>query len=265
MGEENGPAGFSPVGQTDSQRKAMANYLKKINPYPSVVVVHTHSNDSLQNEYLTPLLGFQNLDGPSMQIGNPARVNERIQKWVSDSEKAGKRWLVNLDETGPAWKGVMPDSHDAQHDTVRNECLWGTLLAGGTGVEWYCGYRYPHNDLNLEDFRSRENWWKQSVFATQFVRQFPLEEMRPNNALVNVKGAFCLEKPGEVYLVYLPAGALNAKINLQGGKTFLVNWFNPRTAGDYQTGTVTSIMGKGYQRIGNPTIDIEKDWVAVIR
>jgi hypothetical protein len=48
--------------------------------------------------------------------------------------------------------------------------LWGALMAGATGVEWYFGYRYPHNDLNLEDFRSRENWWKQSTIATQFMK-----------------------------------------------------------------------------------------------
>lgn len=265
IGEENGPAGFSPIGQTDQQKKDMMNYLKQVNPYPNIVVVHTHSDDQHQDGYLNPMMGFENIDGPSMQIGNPMRVNERMQKWVKESANSGKRWLVNLDEIGPHWKGVMPDSHDALHDTVRNECLWGALLAGGAGVEWYFGYRYPQTDLTCEDFRSRDNWWKQSAIATQFIGQFPLEEMQSNNALVNVKGAFCLEKPGETYVVYLPAGTQNAKISLPGEKTLSVKWFNPREGGDMQDGTVKSVQGKGFQNIGNPPTDLDKDWVVVVR
>jgi hypothetical protein len=265
MGEENGPAIWTPIGQTHQQKVDMANYLKKTNPFPNIVVVHTHADDGKQDEYLTPFLGFENFDGPSMQIGNPARVNERMQKWVAESGKAGKRWLVNLDEIGPHWKGVMPDSHDALHDTVRHECLWGALLAGGAGVEWYFGYRYPHTDLTCEDFRSRENWWKQSTIATQFMQQFPLEEMQPNNTLISVKGAFCLEKPGEIFVLYLPAEKTNARISLPGEKTFAVKWFNPREGGEMQDGTVTTVHGNGFQNIGNPPAEVEKDWVLVIQ
>lgn len=265
IGEENGPTNWSPIGQTDAQKKDMMNFLKQVNNYPSIVVLHTHSNDSHQDEYLNPMLGFENMDGPSLQIADPARVHERVKKWIDESAKAGKRWLVNLDEIGPAWKGVMPDSHDAQHDTVRQDCLWGTLLAGGAGVEWYCGYRYPHNDLNLDDFRSRDTWWKQSTLATRFVQQFPLEEMKCSDELVNSKDAFCLEKPGEIYIAYLPAGTQNTKINLSGDKTFSIKWFNPREGGEMQAGTVETVQGKGFQSVGNPPAESEKDWVVVLQ
>jgi hypothetical protein len=159
----------------------------------------------------------------------------------------------------------MPDSYDALHDTVRHECLWGTLLAGGAGVEWYFGYRYPHNDLNCEDFRSRDNWWKQSTIATRFVLQFPLEEMRANNTLVNIKGAFCLEKPGELFLVYLPAGTENARLSLPGEKKYSVKWFNPRIGGELIDGTVSGVQGKGFISLGIPPYETEKDWVAVVQ
>lgn len=265
IGEENGPAVWSPIGQTDQQKKDMISFLKKVNPYPSIVVLHTHSDDKHQDEYLNPMLGFSGLDGPSMQIGNPAHIHERIKKWVDESEKSGKRWLVNLDEIGPAWKGVMPDSHDATHDTVRQDCLWGTLLAGGAGVEWYCGYRYPHNDLNLDDFRSRDIWWKQSTIATQFMLQFPLESMNSNDEIINVKGAYCLEKQGELYLVYLPAGTQNAKIDMKGDKNFSIKWFNPREGGEMLDGTVKTVSGNGFQNLGNPPENDEKDWVVLIQ
>ncbi len=265
IGEENGPTKWSPIGQTDAQKKDMMNFLKKVNPYPSIVVLHTHSNDSHQDEYLNPMLGFGNLDGPSMQIADPTRVHERVKKWVEESEKSGLRWLVNLDEIGPAWKGVMPDSYDAQHDTVRQNCLWGTLLAGGAGVEWYFGYRYPHTDLSLEDFRSRDIWWKQSTIATHFIQQFPLEEMKCNDESVNIKGAYCLEKPGEIFIVFLPAGTKNAKINVSSDKTYSIKWLNPREGGELQIGSLVTVQGKGFQNIGNPPADIEKDWVVVVQ
>lgn len=265
LGEENGPAKWTPIGQTDKQRKDMANYIKNTNPYPCNVVLHTHANDEHQDLYLEPMMGFKNFDGPSLQIGNPLRVHERVKKWVEESENNNNRWIVSLDEIGPAWKGVMPDTKDAKHDTIRHECLWGTLLAGGSGVEWYFGYRYPHNDLNLEDFRSRDNWWKQSTIATQFMQQFPLEEMKSMDELVNVKGAFCLANPGEVYVAYFPIGTKNAKIKLNSDKTFMVKWFNPRTRGELQMGSIKEISGKTPQTIGTPPTDSNKDWVAVIR
>lgn len=265
IGEENGPTDWSPIGQTDAQKKDMANYLKQANPYPSIVTLHTHSDDEHQDKYLIPMLGFENLDGPSMQIGNPLRVNERIKKWVDESENSGKRWVVNLDEIGEHWKGVIPDSYDFSHDTIRQNCLWGSLLAGGSGVEWYFGYRYPHTDLTCEDFRSRENWWNQSTIATAFIQQFPLEEMRNNNELVNNKNAFCLAKQGELYLVYLPMHSSNCQIKLNSDELFSVQWFNPRKGGELQEGSISEISGHEFLYIGNPPEEPEKDWVVVIQ
>jgi hypothetical protein len=264
IGEENGPTEWSPIGQTDAQKKDMITFLKQVNPYPSNVVLHTHSNDQKQDEYLTPMLGFEYFDGPSMQIGNPARVHQRIKKWVKESGKAGKRWLVNLDEIGPAWKGVMPDSFDVNHDTVRYECLWGTLLAGGAGVEWYCGYRYPNNDLNMEDFRSRDNWWKQSALATGFMQQFPLEKMQNHDELIHVEGAYCLANPGEIYIIYLPEGTKNATLKMQGDKLYSLKWFNPRKRGELQNGSISSFHGVATKSIGKPPVDNDKDWVVVV-
>jgi hypothetical protein len=265
LGEENGPAHWTPIGQTDKQKKDMAGYIKQINPYPSNVVLHTHADDGHQDEYLIPMLGFESLDGPSLQIGNPAKVHERVKKWVKESEDAGLRWIVNLDEIGPAWKGAMPDSHDANHDTIREQCLWGALMAGATGVEWYFGYRFPHNDLGLEDFRSRTYWWKQSTIATQFLSQFPLEEMQSADELVRSKGAYCLTKPDELYVVYLPAGIGESRLRINSDNSMSIKWFNPREGGELQEGNILTLSGKGNQSLGTPPADPLKDWVVVVQ
>ncbi len=265
MGEENGPANWTPIGQTHEQKVAMANYLKATNPYPNIVVVHTHADDHHQNEYLTPFLGFENFDGPSMQIGNPYRVHQRMKKWVNESEQAGKRWLVNLDEIGPHWKGVLPDSFDAEHDTVRHHCLWGALMAGGSGVEWYFGYRYPHNDLGLEDFRSRHNWWKQSTIATDFFKKLPIETMQSTDELIDVENGYCFSNPGEIYVVYLPSSAAKCSLKIESEKSFSVKWFNPREGGKLQAGSVAEIKGPGIVGLGNPPAGAGNDWVIVVQ
>jgi len=265
LGEENGPTDWSPIGQTDPMKKDMATYIKTINPYPSNVVLHTHSNDEHQDEYLNPMLGFEHLDGPSMQIAVPSRVHERVKHWIDASQKAGRRWIVNLDEIGPHWMGVMPDEDDPSHDTVRHHCLWGSLMAGATGVEWYFGYRYAHNDLGLEDFRSRDLWWKQSTLATQFINAFPLEEMQSRDELVNVDGAYCLAKDAEVYIVYLPAGAGEASLRTDLTEPLNISWFNPRSGGELGEGSIKSVRGTGWQSLGTPPSDPELDWVLVIR
>lgn len=264
MGEENGPADWTPVGQTDQMRKDMANYLKSINPYPNFVVVHTHADNEHQDKVLNPLLGFKNLDGPSMQIGNPEKCNERISHFVNESAKTNKQWVVMLDEIGDAGRGVMPDAFDAQHDTVRHYALWGSLMAGAGGAEWYFGYRYPHNDLMCEDFRSRELWWKQTRIAHNFfLNNLPFAEMKPANDLMTPGGTYCLAQQGEVYAVYLPKTD-PAEITLPEGK-YSVKWFNPRTGGNLQDGTVKTLNGGGKVSLGMPPVNDGKDWVAVVR
>jgi hypothetical protein len=199
-----------------------------------------------------------------MQIADPLRVHERMLKWVRASEEAGERWLVCLDEIGPHWQGVMPDADDPDHDTVRQHCLWGSLMAGGAGVEWYFGYLYADNDLGLEDFRSRARWWEQSTLATEFIRQFPLEDMRSTDELVNAPGAYCLSQAGELYLVYLPAGTDRADLIFMEAETMQVRWFNPREGGALQEGSIGSISGPGWKSLGAPPSDPELDWVVLI-
>ena len=264
MGEENGPADWTPVGQTDQMRKDMANYLKAVNPYPNFVVLHTHADDHHQDMMLNPLLGFESLDGPSMQIHSAEHANNRIAHFIAESAKTEKPWVVMFDELGPAHKGIMPDQFDAQHDTVRYKALWGSLMAGAAGAEWYFGYRYPHNDLMCEDFRSRELWWKQTKIATDFfLNSFPLEEMNPANEIIDPNDGYCLAKTGEIYVIYLPKAEVST-IELPVGK-YSVKWFNPRAGGKLQDGSLKTLTGGGKAFVGLPPVNDGKDWVAILR
>jgi hypothetical protein len=118
------------------------------------VVVHTYPNQ--YDKVYKPLLGNKDFDGPSLQLGDMKKTHAETLNWVKQSAASTKSWFVSLDEIGPANTGVKADVNDPAHDDVRAHALWGNLMAGGAGVEWYFGYQQPHTDLNCEDWRSRD-------------------------------------------------------------------------------------------------------------
>ncbi len=266
LGEENGVNAGNPKGQSDAQRMAMASYFKQHDPYQHYVVVHTWSTPKDRETIYSPLLGFQDLDGPSLQFGGTAEIHDETISWIERSGEAGRQWVVCLDEIGPAHTGVKPDADDPQHDTVRHEALWGNLMAGGGGVEWYFGYRFAHNDLNAEDWRSRENMWTQTRYARHFFHQhLPFWEMQSADNLLADSSAYCLAKPGEIYAIYAVAPD-NLQLNLQDTEgDFTIHWFDPRNGGELQQGKVANVQGGKTVSLGNPPAEADKDWAILVK
>ncbi|WP_111706829.1 DUF5060 domain-containing protein [Lutibacter citreus] len=265
LGEENGPLSWTPKGQTNKDREDMARYLKSNDPYKNLVVLHTHANLKDQDLYLNPLLGFDPLDGPSLQTHHPADVHDDIVKWIDKSRKAGKKWVVCQDEIGPADTGAKPDADDPEHNEIRHEVLWGNLMAGGAGVEWYFGYKYAHNDLNCEDWRSRDLLWDQTKIALDFFQKYvPFTNMKSADGLTDIKNDYVLAENGVNYVIYLPK-VVETTIDLTGSANkYSIKWYNPRTGGILQKGSVKTIKGGSKVSIGFPPTK-EKDWVALIK
>jgi len=253
LGEEN--------TNTDAQRKAFCRYIKDLDPYDHPIVCHTFPGK--YDEVYNPLLGYEYFDGPSLQTND---THVQTLKWLDRSGSAGRLWFVCLDEIGPAHTGVKPDKDDYWHDEVRKKHLWGNLMAGGAGVEWYFGYKFAHNDLNCEDWRSREHLWDMTRYALDFFRRYlPFTQMAHNDELTTVKNDYCFAEPGRTYAIYLPAGGTTSLDLGNKSGTFWVQWYNPRTGGKLQKGTVAEITGPGPVAIGQPPKDTDKDWVALIK
>ncbi len=266
MGEENGYAKFTPNAQNDAQRKAMMTYVKNTDPYKNFVVLHTHSSPKPRYDILDSLLGFEHLDGPSMQINPTSDVHAETRHWIAASAEAGKPWVVNQDEIGPHYHGVLPDDIDPAHDTVRYEVLWGNLMAGGGGAEWYFGYRFPNDDLNAETFRTRNNIWEQTRYALDFFHKYlPFWEMASADALVDAEGAYCFAKPGEIYAIYTRDGAA-VQLDLENSETtYSVQWYNPKTGGELVDGAITEVSGPGQVALGSPPSAPQEDWVMLVK
>ena len=249
LGEEN--------NMPDPDRKEIAAWIRTLDPNRHPITVHTHNNRV--PDFYNGLLGGPNFEATSNQE-DMRRYNSSAIALRERSAGAGRKWVVFGDEQPSAETGALPDAVDPRHDIPRTQALWGNLMGGGSGVEWYFGYKYPNMDLNCEDWRSRGLMWDQTRHALRFFRQYlPFWEMSPANHLA--PGALVLAKPGSVYAVYLPQGG-STQLTLEAGR-YSVEWYNPRTGGPLQKGG--TLNGPGARTLGPPPADPGADWAVLLK
>lgn len=254
LGEEIGSWG-NHNGQNTAQKQAMARYFHEHDPYQHHIVIHNGENHF-------DLLGDNSvLTGFSLQTNKPdfSRVHAQTKNYIDRSVAAGKPWVVACDEPGDAQHGLITDAEDPTRDNARKHGLWGNLMAGGAGVEWYFGYKHPHSDLTCQDWRTREKVWDQCRIALEFLQgqRIPFWDMTCMDEMTESTNDYVLCKPGEVYLVYLKQGG-SVDIDLIRGEFNLV-WFNPRTGDVPSTGSI-----QGAQKIQVSSPD-KNDWLLMIR
>ncbi len=255
LGEENSQG-------TDDLTEIIA-HLGALDVQDHPMVVHTFPGQK-HNKW-DPLLAAGLLEGASMQISAVSSSHAETLEWRAESEQAGTPWAVFLDEIGSANSGVKPDADDFWHDGPRVSGLWGNLMAGGAGCEWYFGYSYPHDDLDCEDWRSRDNMWRLTDHALDFFEtHLPYAEMVPDDALVSGPN-FCLAQVGQVYAVYLTDGGSPTLDLGSSAGSFSVQWYDPRVGGPLQTGTIGSVTGPGVVALGLPPSDTGEDWAVLVK
>lgn len=287
IGEEN--------TQSSDEVRAMVDYLVHIDPYQHPIVLHTYPTQ--QDLKYTPLLGDgSQLTGVSLQ-NRWDQSHQRTLKWIEESDKAGRAWVVAHDEQNPAGLGVPSDigykgsdgiavekakkTENARigdvsstpytmHD-IRKQTLWGQLMAGGAGVEYYFGYSLPENDLLCQDFRSRDKSWDFCRYALEFFSRnhVPFWDMQNADALVgnesHSNSRYCLAKQNDTYAVYLPEGG-STQLDLSAASgEFTVKWYNPRSGGELQAGSVERVSGGAKVNLGQPPTDSTQDWAVLLR
>ncbi len=269
LGEENGPAEWSPLGQNDAQRKAMAKFIKETDPYNHPLLLHTHAHAPLRSEILDSIVGYKYVDGLSLQQDERKHAANVVEEWRTKSKETGHEWMITMDEIGKWFQGAVLDSEDPTHETLRKYVLWGSLLSGGAGVEWYFGAKHPHNDLTSEDWRQRDRLWKISNHARSFFQEnLPYWNMQPQHDLVNIDEAYCFREKGKVYAAFLPQ-VKEATINLsEESGEFEVFWFDPLNGGELQKGSIPIVAGGAVRTLGNPPATsglVHEDWVALLQ
>ena len=239
----------------------IANYFKQLDPYRHPIQYVQWKAELIPDEKTYGrLLGFKNFDAAALQHDAENTHSETI-KWLDKSAAAGHPWLVHLIEMNP---GVRTDVEDPGHDRVRKLAIWGHYLAGGTGTMFF--FTDPIGDLNVEDFRTRDQLFDMIRHAHDFVtRYLPFEDMRHADDLTPVKNDYVLAKPGEAYAVYLPDGGTTA-LDLTGAQgIFEVKWYDPRTGGDLLSGSVRTVEGGAARALGKAPRDSANDWAVLVR
>ncbi|QDU91022.1 hypothetical protein Pla175_44390 [Pirellulimonas nuda] len=272
LGEEN--------TQSVQQQRDMAAYIAQTDPYHHLIVTHTTGAWPGHLRTYGGLIGSQSeLTGASIQTRDLMDTHRFVLHWVKQSEQAGKPWVVANDEQDLGSFGTPPDpgyggyeqSQGPSIDDLRKYALWGTLMAGGAGVEYYFGYVHPQNDIVCEDWRSREKTWGYARAAHDFFsdQHIPFWEMHNANALVgnpeDQNTRYCLAKPDQLYLVYLPDGG-SADLDLTGvNGAFTIKWFDPRGGGQLRVGSRQSAAGGSSVALGSPPSLVDQDWLVVVR
>ena len=248
-----------------TQKKDWAQFFYGNDPYHHHIVIHNMGNPHYD------LLGpGSRLTGFSLQTSQSdfSLVHSRVKDYITRSADSGKPWAVACDEPGDASHALRPD-YDAgnSHEDGRKNGLWGTLMAGGYGNEWYFGYQHDHSDLTCQDFRSRDNWWDYCRIALNFFTQnnLPFWQMSNNNEITSADNDYCFYKPGSVYVVYLKNGG-TTDLDLRGFPgPFEVKWYDPRNGGHLQSGSVAEVDGGSWVNLGSPPDPTSEDWTILIR
>ncbi|MEB3345187.1 carbohydrate-binding protein [Aquimarina gracilis] len=239
----------------DNVVKNTASYIKQLDPYDHHIVIHTYPNQ--QDQRYNPLLGNSSeLTGASIQT-DKSKVHNDVKRWLEKSRNAGKKWVVANDEQGSANIGVDADPKD--NKLVRHRVLWGSLMAGGTGVEYYYGYQTNGTDLNAQNHRTRDSKYTDASNALIFFNSYLLNDltkMVSSDGVTADANDYVLANAGEIYAVYRPNGGSTGLSLPSGNNNYDVQWYNPRSGGNL---TAKTTLGNNLVAPNN------NDWVALIK
>lgn len=203
LSEEFSAGSGGDSGSGTQRVKDYCTYIRDISTFPPHIVLHTYGGQ--QEQYYGPQVGLETLSGVSIQT-DPNNVHAETLKWVQRSKASGLPWVVANDEQGPANKGLAVNGDQANLELFTHKVLWGNLLAGGAGVEYYFGYGQPHNDLDCEAMQVRSDMWAVSKIAKEFFEFYlPVSEMENMDHLTTNSDVYCFGKDKETYVLYVPS------------------------------------------------------------
>jgi RHS repeat-associated protein len=232
---------------TPEQVKTFAQMLGDLDPYDHPLTVH-HTNATAA---WLPFVGDARFDLASLQTSDllsglddlsaAIALNQEAVDWFERVEAAGRAIPIGFDE--------LEELAPAERERARR-LAWAAYLGGGLAEL----HTYP-----LTGYQDYADFFADLRRARAFLEGLPYEQMRPHNERVVSGQAFVLEKPGQVYAAYLPAGGtVQLDLGAAGGTIFLARWLDPRTGAETAAGTA---LGGGSVWFSAPSAG---DWALVL-
>ena len=281
MGEENGEwiNNHPSMPQEQTQRLAMAQYFYENDPYQHHRVIHNGI------DYKDLFTENSRYTGASVQTHHKDfhTVNREVKRLRDFPVMNGRPWAIAVDEPGDAEHALMPDDMDPEHNLARMNGLWGAMMAGAWGTEWYFGYANAHSDLTAQDWRSRDLFWDQARHCLNFFKMLDvpfqkattLDRSQSGNAMLNSNNAFGMGIESQFYMIYLKDASEEQKLKIrQTPATYSVQWYDPRNGGNFQQGSIKEIEvnkagNQSWKKtdisLGLPPNNPDKDWVVLIK
>ncbi len=280
------------LGEENSQQpgdvRQMSQYVDGLDAYDRPIVIHSFIP---QKERYRPLLGdLSALNGMSLQ-GYPDTVRAEMVRWRNESERAGRSWVLSLDEQGSAKGGTgvdedypveklpQPRKEIVTREYARRMIVWNALTAGANGGEAYYGYETGCSDLTCQDHRTRASLWKDSAVALDFFRKHvgdkALDMEVFDELTLRDAGDFVFAQPGQTYVVV--KGKESIAIQLPGADArFSIDWYDMVSGGPLQKGSKKEVETRsGFDadtvmpvppfEIGDPPAGGSGEWVALVR
>ena len=249
---------------TNAEQQAYVRFFNEIDPYNHPIVIHADYES--QSQVFDSLLHNDCLQGVSLQ-SKPMEIFKNTLDWVEKSKYAhGQRWVVTSDEQLPSSRGLVPDSIDPALDKFRKHALWGNLMAGGAGIEYFFGYNYVNSDLTCQDFRTREAMWNQSRYALEFFEGIPFWSMTNTDHLVSGNNHALADASLGTVVVFLrrggPALVDLSEVSPISNAPYMMHWYDPRNGGDLHGGLL--VYAGEVIDTGNPPTETSSDWVVLL-
>lgn len=249
----------------------MAEFFRQNDPYQHHRVIH---NGQYFHDIATRPSHYT---GASVQTSSPdfSQIHDTVKRLRDWPKNNGKSLAIAVDEPGDAEYALRSDVLDPEHFNARANGLWGALTAGAWGTEWYFGYKNKHSDLTAQDWRTRDNFWRQAKHAIDFFAKTELDLPNASNQDNFATNAWVLAKDKSFYVLYSKDASKGVHLKLPGEPAnYSVHWYDPRNGGELQLGSVTQlIQDKPFQHfwirhqqdLGQPPNSPNKDWVILVK
>lgn len=251
--------GWPPV--CDKQKILFTDYLAELDPYGHTRSFENDPHDLLGSpiHYYRPWFGKSQFQKASIQ-GNLFEANNYSVTLRQASAAAGTPWVIVFAEHHrPVLNPEILNEDIFPH---LRQSVWGSLLGGGAGVEWFV----QPDDYYLRSFRPFKQVFLWTAYARDFMNNcVPFWEMQPANDLMPENSGYCFAKKDSCYVLYLK-DPRDGKLDLSGtsGK-FDIFWYDVREGGKLQYGTRRQADGGEFCDLGKPPVKRSSDWVVLVQ